>query len=98
MWRVTLVALVAGLAIINATGVYAQLVAAHVGSRASSGSAERLWSKDQAASRLNRRRRVGRLPARGSMRPKLVTVPSRFQSVVAGARMLFDAAGGSLRN
>jgi hypothetical protein len=32
------------------------------------------------------------------MRPKLVSVPSRFQSVVAGARMLFDAAGGSLRN
>src|SRR5258708_27385975 len=31
VWRVTLVALVAGLAVINATGVYAQLVAAHVG-------------------------------------------------------------------
>src|SRR5260370_19956346 len=33
IWRVTLVALVAGLAVINATGVYAQLVAAHVGER-----------------------------------------------------------------
>jgi hypothetical protein len=31
VWRLVLVALVAGLAIINATGVYAQLVAAHVG-------------------------------------------------------------------
>jgi hypothetical protein len=31
VWRLTLVALVAGLAVINATGVYAQLVAAHVG-------------------------------------------------------------------
>jgi hypothetical protein len=32
-WRVTLAVLVAGLAVINATGVYAQLVAAHVGER-----------------------------------------------------------------
>src|SRR5262252_7989880 len=37
--RVTLVALVAGLAIINATGVYAQLVAAHVGERGATTSA-----------------------------------------------------------
>jgi hypothetical protein len=33
IWRLVLVALVLGLAIINATGVYAQLVAAHVGER-----------------------------------------------------------------
>ena len=33
LWRLVLVALVAGLAVINATGVYAQLVAAHVRSR-----------------------------------------------------------------
>jgi hypothetical protein len=33
IWRLTLVTLVAGLAIINAAGVYAQLVAAHVGER-----------------------------------------------------------------
>lgn len=33
IWRGILVALVAGLAAINATGVYAQLVAAHVGAR-----------------------------------------------------------------
>jgi hypothetical protein len=33
VWRVTLVALVAGLAVINATGVYAQLVVAHFGDR-----------------------------------------------------------------
>jgi hypothetical protein len=32
-WRLTLVALIAGLAVINATGVYAQLVAVHVGER-----------------------------------------------------------------
>jgi hypothetical protein len=33
IWRITLAALVAGLAIINAAGVYAQLVATHVGER-----------------------------------------------------------------
>jgi hypothetical protein len=33
IWRLVLVALVAGLAVINAAGVYAQLVAAHVGDR-----------------------------------------------------------------
>jgi hypothetical protein len=33
IWRLVLVALVAGLAVINATGVYAQLVASHVGER-----------------------------------------------------------------
>jgi hypothetical protein len=33
VWRLTLAGLVAGLAVINATGVYAQLVAAHVGER-----------------------------------------------------------------
>lgn len=33
VWRITLVAFVAGLAVINATGVYAQLVAAHVRER-----------------------------------------------------------------
>jgi hypothetical protein len=34
LWRLVLVMLIAGLALINATGVYAQLVAAHVGVRA----------------------------------------------------------------
>jgi hypothetical protein len=34
VWRLVLVALIAGLAVINAAGVYAQLVAAHVGDRA----------------------------------------------------------------
>jgi hypothetical protein len=33
VWRLALVTLVAGLAVINAAGVYAQLVAAHVGER-----------------------------------------------------------------
>jgi hypothetical protein len=33
LWRIVLVALVAGLAVINAAGVYAQLVAAHIGER-----------------------------------------------------------------
>jgi hypothetical protein len=33
VWRLILAVLVAGLAVINATGVYAQLVAAHVGER-----------------------------------------------------------------
>ena len=32
-WRLTIVTLICGLAVINATGVYAQLVAAHVGER-----------------------------------------------------------------
>jgi hypothetical protein len=38
-WRLTLVTLIAGLATINATGVYAQLVAAHVGERGAATSA-----------------------------------------------------------
>jgi hypothetical protein len=33
VWRLALVAMIAGVAVINATGVYAQLVAAHVGAR-----------------------------------------------------------------
>jgi hypothetical protein len=36
VWRLVLVVLVAGLAVINAAGVYAQLVAAHVGDRGNS--------------------------------------------------------------
>jgi hypothetical protein len=39
IWRLTLVSLIAGLAVINATGVYAQLVAAHVGQRGEATSA-----------------------------------------------------------
>ncbi len=39
VWRTILVALVLGLAVINATGVYAQLVAAHVGDRGAARSA-----------------------------------------------------------
>jgi hypothetical protein len=39
VWRFVLVALVAGLALINAAGVYAQLVAAHVGERGAATSA-----------------------------------------------------------
>src|SRR5262249_2196928 len=39
VWRLVLVVLVAGLAVINAAGVYAQLVAAHIGERAASASA-----------------------------------------------------------
>jgi hypothetical protein len=39
IWRLVLVALVAGLAVINAAGVYAQLVAAHVGERGAATSA-----------------------------------------------------------
>src|SRR5712671_7262660 len=46
IWRGILVALVAGLALINAAGVYAQLVAAHVGSRGEA--ASQLESKDAA--------------------------------------------------
>jgi hypothetical protein len=39
IWRLTLVALIAGLAVINATGVYAQLVSNHVGERGAATSA-----------------------------------------------------------
>jgi hypothetical protein len=39
IWRFALVGFIAGLAVINATGVYAQLVAAHVGSRGEAQSA-----------------------------------------------------------
>jgi hypothetical protein len=45
VWRLVLVALVAGLALINAAGVYAQLVAAHVGLRGEAASSQ-LESKD----------------------------------------------------
>jgi hypothetical protein len=38
-WRLIIVALVCGLAVINATGVYAQLVAAHIGERGAAQSA-----------------------------------------------------------
>ncbi len=38
VWRLVLAALIAGLAVINAAGVYAQLVAAHVGERAAAAS------------------------------------------------------------
>src|SRR5260370_13078931 len=39
IWRLFLVVLVTGLAVINATGVYAQLVAAHLGERGAATSA-----------------------------------------------------------
>ena len=39
VWRIALVRLVAGLAVINSTGVYAQLVAAQVGERGAATSA-----------------------------------------------------------
>jgi hypothetical protein len=39
VWRLVLAALVAGLAVINAAGVYAQLVAAHVGERGAASAA-----------------------------------------------------------
>jgi hypothetical protein len=39
VWRLTLVALVIGIAVINTTGVYAQLVYAHVGERGAAASA-----------------------------------------------------------
>src|SRR6266446_1670871 len=38
-WRIALISLIAGLAVINAAGVYAQLVAAHVGERGAATSA-----------------------------------------------------------
>jgi hypothetical protein len=39
IWRLVLMTLVAGLAVINAAGVYAQLVAAHVGQRGNASAA-----------------------------------------------------------
>jgi hypothetical protein len=61
------------------------------------GSPERLWSKDQAASRLRHRGSAGRLSARRTMRPKLVSASNRFRGVATEARILNDAAGGSFR-
>ena len=52
VWRLTLAVLVAGLAIINATGVYAQLVAAHVGERGLATSAIEMQGATLAAQRL----------------------------------------------
>jgi hypothetical protein len=49
IWRLVLVALVAGLALINAAGVYAQLVAAHVGQRGEATSAVETQSATLAA-------------------------------------------------
>jgi hypothetical protein len=49
LWRAVLVALVAGLAVINAAGVYAQLVAAHVGEHAVAQSAVETQSAELAA-------------------------------------------------
>lgn len=49
IWRGVLVALVAGLAVINATGVYAQLVAAHVGERGAAQSAVEIQNAALAA-------------------------------------------------
>jgi hypothetical protein len=40
VWRVTLIALIAGLAVVNAAGVFSQLVAAHVGQRGEAAAAE----------------------------------------------------------
>jgi hypothetical protein len=49
VWRLVLVALIVGLAVINATGVYAQLVAAHVGERGAAQSAVETESASLAA-------------------------------------------------
>ena len=49
VWRIALVVLVAGLAVINAAGVYAQLVAAHVGQRGEATSAVEAQSAQLAA-------------------------------------------------
>jgi hypothetical protein len=49
VWRLVLAVLVAGLAVINAAGVYAQLVAAHVGDRAASAAAVQVQDVDIAA-------------------------------------------------
>ena len=46
IWRLVLVAIIAGLAVIKATGVYAQLVAAHVGEQGAAASA--IETKDAA--------------------------------------------------
>jgi hypothetical protein len=46
IWRGVLVVLVAGLAIINAAGVYAQLVAAHVGERGAAQAAVQMQGAD----------------------------------------------------
>ncbi len=55
IWRLTLAVLVAGLAVINAAGVYAQLVAAHVGERGLATSAIKMQDAALAAeSRLQR--------------------------------------------
>ncbi|SRR6266446_7345216 len=47
---------------------------------------ERLWSKDQAASRLHHRRCAGRPSARRTMRLKLVSAPNRFRCVAGRSK------------
>ena len=66
-----------------------------------SGWAERLWSKDQAASPLRHRRSVGRLSAKKAVRLKLVSILSPLRSIVVVDRTLDDAyleGSDSLRN
>ena len=57
-WRLVIVALVCGLAVINATGVYAQLVAAHMGERGAPPSA----IKTSTEINLRQRERTARRP------------------------------------
>jgi hypothetical protein len=49
IWRIVLVVLVAGLAVINGAGVYAQLAAAHVGEHTAAASAVQVQDADVAA-------------------------------------------------
>jgi hypothetical protein len=78
VWRLALIAFVAGLAVINAAGVYAQLVSAHVGERgvATSRIEERTAELDVridvqahkiAVAERERRVKVLSLPARSRM-------------------------------
>jgi hypothetical protein len=62
VWRLVLVTLVAGLAVINATGVYAQLVAAHVGERGAAAAA--IETQDAELAARDRRSHCGGHAAR----------------------------------
>jgi hypothetical protein len=90
VWRLVLVTLVAGLAVINATGVYAQLVAAHVGERGAA--VARLETQDAAlASRIEvARHAVADLDARVSQIDAAIAEATR-RGRTTGAMAIMEA-------
>jgi hypothetical protein len=84
IWRTVLVALVAGLAVINAAGVYAQLVAAHVGDRGATAAAIKTKDATLAALCQPSRPNAPPWPPR-PVRPRPRSRLSRYVAELVGA-------------